>query len=69
VDLSTTAADRAIHLVIYVVAAGALATVALGVLERLVDSDRRLIGLRHVLIALGAVALSIVVERLYHSLS
>jgi hypothetical protein len=70
VSLHTTAAERAIHLALFVAAGAALAVVVLGALERVLDrTTEPTIRLWHMTIPVAVFVASFIAERLYHALS
>lgn len=67
---ATTAVERLIHLLLFASAAGALGTVGLAVVERLVsDGGPATIKVRYAALAAGVFVALFAVERLYHAVA
>jgi hypothetical protein len=66
----TTAAERLIHLLLFIAAAGALGTTALALVDRLVaDRESPAVKFRYVALSVGLFVALFGVERLYHAVT
>lgn len=67
-ELHTTLVERVLHLGLFVGGAAVVGVLALVVLDRIGDGERRVLSLRHVLIPVCVFAAFGIAERIYHAL-